>query len=128
MDTANTHYRVRHCLNCPGDAEYYCVTCPADLCTSCKEGHVEDIYVKDHDVVIFSKKFNCMSQKFCTRHPRKCCIMYCENCKLPVCNHCKEHKQHKTVNIRKTFENNENNTGHRLTSLDTKVYFTRESF
>lgn len=104
MDAANTHYRVRQCSRCPKDTEYYCVSCRADLCSSCKEGHVEDIHVKDHDVVIFSQKFNCMSQKCCTRHPRKCCIMYCENCKLPICNHCKEHKQHRTVNIRKTFE------------------------
>lgn len=60
MDIVNIYYRVCYCLNCLGDVEYYCVMCLVDFCIFCKEGYVEDIYVKDYDVVIFFKKFNCM--------------------------------------------------------------------
>nr|XP_034310533.1 uncharacterized protein LOC117684053 [Crassostrea gigas] len=58
METANLPCKVHQCSKCPGDTEYFCISCPCDLCPQCKENHVKDLKTIDHDVVSYRKKIN----------------------------------------------------------------------
>ncbi|XP_052681748.1 uncharacterized protein LOC128162550 [Crassostrea angulata] len=70
METASTPCKVHQCSKCPGDTEYYCVSCPCDLCPQCKENHVKDLQTIDHDVVSHRDKINYIpTQEICVRHP-----------------------------------------------------------
>ncbi|XP_065930892.1 uncharacterized protein [Magallana gigas] len=105
MDIARSPYRAHKCSKCPGDTEYYCVSCPCDLCPQCKENHVKDLQTIDHDVVSHRDKFNYIpKEEFCVRHPNMLLGMYCEPCELPVCFHCTQHKEHRTLDVRTIYK------------------------
>ncbi|XP_065939209.1 uncharacterized protein [Magallana gigas] len=96
MDPASTTYRVHHCSKCPGDTEYYCESCPCDLCQKCKENHVKNLQTIDHNVVSHHEKFNNIpTQEVCVRHPSHVYTKYCEPCQVPVCDSCFGHKSHR---------------------------------
>nr|XP_034305456.1 uncharacterized protein LOC105338987 [Crassostrea gigas]XP_034305458.1 uncharacterized protein LOC105338987 [Crassostrea gigas] len=58
MDTSSTPYKAHRCSKCPGDTEYYCVSCPCDLCPQCKENHFKNLKTIDHNVVTYREKLN----------------------------------------------------------------------
>ncbi|XP_052680950.1 uncharacterized protein LOC128161660 [Crassostrea angulata] len=96
MDPASTTYKVHQCSKCPGDTEYYCVSCPCDLCQKCKENHVKNLQTIDHNVVSHHEKFNNIpTQEICGRHPSHVYIKYCESSQVPVCDSCFGHKSHR---------------------------------
>ncbi|XP_052680949.1 uncharacterized protein LOC128161659 isoform X2 [Crassostrea angulata] len=96
MDPASTTYRVHQCSKCPGGTEYYCVSCPYDLCQKCKENHVKNLKTIDHNVATYRDKFNYIpKQEICVRHPSHVYIKYCEPCQVPVCDSCFDHKSHR---------------------------------
>ncbi|XP_065929650.1 uncharacterized protein [Magallana gigas] len=96
METASTPCKVHQCSKCPGDTEYYCVSCPCDLCPQCKENHVLDLQTIDHDVVSHRDKINFIpTQEICVRHPSHVYTKYCEPCQVPVCNSCSENQSHR---------------------------------
>lgn len=76
MDTAITPYKVCHCFYCPGDKEYYCDSCPCDLCHKCKEKHVKNLKTIDHNVKIYREKFNYIpDEELCGRVFVEHCIL-----------------------------------------------------
>nr|XP_034309355.1 uncharacterized protein LOC105323762 [Crassostrea gigas] len=96
METASTPCKVHQCSKCPGDTEYYCVSCPCDLCPQCKENHVKDLQTIDHDVVSHRDKINYIpTQEICVRHLSHVYIKYCEPCQVPVCDSCSEDQSHR---------------------------------
>ncbi|XP_065939296.1 uncharacterized protein [Magallana gigas] len=96
MDPASTTYRVHQCSKCQGDTEYFCESCPCDLCQKCKENHVKNLKTIDHNVVSHHEKFNDIpKQELCLRHPSHVYIKYCEPCQVPVCDSCFGHKSHR---------------------------------
>nr|XP_034309439.1 uncharacterized protein LOC117683733 [Crassostrea gigas] len=98
METASTPYKVHQCSKCPGDTEYYCVSCSCDLCPQCKENHVKDLKTIDHDVVSHRDKINYIpTQEICVRHPNHVYKKYCEPCQVPVCYHCRKHRNHRQL-------------------------------
>nr|XP_034309358.1 uncharacterized protein LOC105323482 [Crassostrea gigas] len=100
METASTPCKVHQCSKCPGDTEYYCVSCPCDLCPQCKENHVKDLQTIDHDVVSHRDKINyILTQEICVRHPSHVYSKYCEPCQVPVCYHCRKHRNHRQLVI-----------------------------
>ncbi|XP_065929645.1 uncharacterized protein [Magallana gigas] len=100
METASTPCKVHQCSKCPGDTEYYCVSCPCDLCPQCKENHVKDLQTIDHDVVSHRDKINYIPrQEICVRHPSHAYRKYCEPCQVPVCYHCRKHRNHQQLVI-----------------------------
>ncbi|XP_052693220.1 uncharacterized protein LOC128171493 [Crassostrea angulata] len=104
MGTTSTPCRVHQCSMCQGDTEYFCVSCPCDLCPQCKENHVKDLNTIDHDVVTYSEKLNSnKKEECCVRHPCMLIGMYCEPCELPVCFNCTQHKGHRLLDIRKEY-------------------------
>nr|XP_034309985.1 uncharacterized protein LOC105324394 [Crassostrea gigas]XP_034309986.1 uncharacterized protein LOC105324394 [Crassostrea gigas]XP_034309987.1 uncharacterized protein LOC105324394 [Crassostrea gigas]XP_034309988.1 uncharacterized protein LOC105324394 [Crassostrea gigas]XP_034309990.1 uncharacterized protein LOC105324394 [Crassostrea gigas]XP_034309991.1 uncharacterized protein LOC105324394 [Crassostrea gigas]XP_034309992.1 uncharacterized protein LOC105324394 [Crassostrea gigas]XP_03430999 len=101
METASTPCKVHQCSKCPGDTEYYCVSCPCDLCPQCKENHVKDLQTIDHDVVSHHDKTNYIpTQEICVRHPSHVYIKYCGPCQVPVCNSCSEDQSHRFKSFR----------------------------
>nr|XP_034320657.1 uncharacterized protein LOC105323903 [Crassostrea gigas]XP_034320658.1 uncharacterized protein LOC105323903 [Crassostrea gigas]XP_034320660.1 uncharacterized protein LOC105323903 [Crassostrea gigas] len=105
MDTASSKYRIHQCSKCPGDTEYYCVSCPCDLCPQCKENHVKDLQTIDHDVVSHRDKINYIpTQEICVRHPSHVYIKYCEPCELPVCFHCRKHRTHRQLDVKTAYK------------------------
>uniref|UniRef100_K1Q7T1 A-kinase anchor protein 9 n=1 Tax=Magallana gigas TaxID=29159 RepID=K1Q7T1_MAGGI len=105
METTSTPCKIHQCSKCPGDTEYYCVSCPCDLCPQCKENHVKDLQTIDHDVVSHRDKINYIpTQEVCVRHPSHVYIKYCEPCELPVCFHCTQHKEHTTLDVRTIYK------------------------
>nr|XP_034310377.1 uncharacterized protein LOC109620626 [Crassostrea gigas] len=100
METASIPCKVHQCSKCPGDTEYYCVSCPCDLCPQCKENHVKDLQTIDHDVVSHRDKINYIpTQEICVKHPSHVYIKYCEPCQVPVCYHCTQHRNHQQLVI-----------------------------
>ncbi|XP_052678138.1 uncharacterized protein LOC128159125 [Crassostrea angulata] len=96
MDPASTTYKVHQCSKCPGDTEYYCESCPCDLCQKCKENHVKNLQTIDHYVVSHHEKFNNIpTQEICGRHPSNVYRTYCEHCQVPVCNSLFRRKSHR---------------------------------
>nr|XP_034307934.1 uncharacterized protein LOC117683150 [Crassostrea gigas] len=96
MDPASTTYKVHQCSKCTGDTEYYCESCPCDLCQKCKENHVKNLQTIDHYVVSHHEKFNNIpTQEICVRHSSHVYIKYCEPCQVPVCDSCFGHKSHR---------------------------------
>ncbi|XP_052678994.1 uncharacterized protein LOC128159835 [Crassostrea angulata] len=96
MDPASTTYKVHQCSKCPEDTEYYCESCPCDLCQKCKENHVKNLTTIDHYVVSHYEKFNNIpTQEICVRHRSHVYIKYCEPCQVPVCYSCFGHKSHR---------------------------------
>lgn len=110
MDSPVSQYRIRHCFKCEDDAEFYCASCPCNMCFLCKERHAVGIHTKDHVVMIYREKFNHIPLKeTCVRHPGTVYGMYCEYCKSSLCHFCKKlpkHKKHKNqhIDIRKAYE------------------------
>nr|XP_034310329.1 uncharacterized protein LOC105330472 [Crassostrea gigas]XP_034310330.1 uncharacterized protein LOC105330472 [Crassostrea gigas]XP_034310331.1 uncharacterized protein LOC105330472 [Crassostrea gigas]XP_034310332.1 uncharacterized protein LOC105330472 [Crassostrea gigas]XP_034310333.1 uncharacterized protein LOC105330472 [Crassostrea gigas]XP_034310334.1 uncharacterized protein LOC105330472 [Crassostrea gigas]XP_034310335.1 uncharacterized protein LOC105330472 [Crassostrea gigas] len=100
METASTPCKVHQCSKCTGDTEYYCVSCPCDLCPQCKENHVKDLQTIDHDVVSHRDKIIYIpTQEICVRHSSHVYIKYCEPCQVPVCYHCTQHRNHRQLVI-----------------------------
>uniref|UniRef100_K1PQI9 Tripartite motif-containing protein 3 n=1 Tax=Magallana gigas TaxID=29159 RepID=K1PQI9_MAGGI len=96
MDPASTTYRVHKCSKCPGGTEYYCESCPCDLCQKCKQNHVKNLKTIDHTVATYRDKFNYIpKQELCVRHPSNVYRKYCEPCQVPVCDSCFGHKSHR---------------------------------
>ncbi|XP_065939210.1 uncharacterized protein [Magallana gigas] len=96
MDPASTTYKVHQCSKCPGGTEYYCESCPCDLCQKCKENHVKNLKTIDHNVATFRDKFNYIpKQEICVRHSSNVYRKYCELCQVPVCDSCFGHKSHR---------------------------------
>nr|XP_011445835.3 uncharacterized protein LOC105341171 [Crassostrea gigas] len=105
MEIASTPCKVHQCSKCPGDTEYYCISCPCDLCPQCKENHVKDLQTIDHNVVSHRDKINYIpTQEICLRHPSHVYIKYCEPCQVPVCYHCKEHINHRQLEVGTSYE------------------------
>eukprot|EP00105_Crassostrea_gigas_P043478 XP_019927626.1 PREDICTED: uncharacterized protein LOC105339862 isoform X2 [Crassostrea gigas] len=101
MNTVGTAYKVLQCSNCPGNTEYYCKSCPCDLCLRCKEKHVKDLKTEEHNVGTFGEKINPIpTQEICVRHPNKVYEKYCEICQIPVCVSCSEDNSHRFGNER----------------------------
>nr|XP_034318682.1 uncharacterized protein LOC105324463 isoform X2 [Crassostrea gigas] len=104
IDETCIKYRVYQCSKCPGDTEYFCVSCPCSLCPQCKENHVKDFKTIDHDVVSHRDKINYIpTQEICVRHPSYVSKKYCEPCQVPVCYHCRKHRNHRQVDIRSSY-------------------------
>nr|XP_019928081.2 uncharacterized protein LOC105341154 [Crassostrea gigas] len=102
---ASITYRVNLCSKCPKHTEYYCESCPCDLCLKCKENHVIDLKTVDHQIMAYRDKFNYISnEEICVRHPSNVYIKYCEPCNLPVCYFCTIHKKHKIVEFITSFK------------------------
>lgn len=106
MGEASYPYRVHRCSKCPGDTQYYCESCPRNMCPQCKENHLTDLKTIDHNVLTYRDKVNHIpTQESCLRHPSKVYRMYCEPCQVPACGYCQNHKKHSMKNVKTAYKN-----------------------
>lgn len=105
MSALSNSYKLRQCSKCLGNFEYYCASCPCDLCPQCNENHMNDQETLDHNVMIYAEKYSYIpKQEFCLRHPHNVYEMYCKPCERPVCNYCTEPEAHKKISLIKAYE------------------------
>lgn len=105
MDITSSVYKVRQCSKCFGNTEFFCLSCPCDLCSRCSENHVCNHTVFEQDIMICREKLNSIpKQDMCVRHPRNVCEKYCEQCNIFICQHCTGHRKHPTQEGRKAYE------------------------
>ncbi|XP_052683131.1 uncharacterized protein LOC128163541 [Crassostrea angulata] len=126
METASTPCKVHQCSKCPGDTEYYCVSCPCDLCPQCKENHVKDLQTIDHDVVSHRDKINYIpTQEICVRHPSKVYTKYCEPCQVPTCYHCRKHRNHRQLDVGTSYETKRQQHRGTINTISSEALFYR---
>lgn len=105
MHTKSSQHRVKQCSMCLLETEFVCESCSCELCSQCKENHVNDLVTVDHNIETYREKNHIIStNEICTRHPSNDYTKYCEPCELPVCFHCTEHSEHKKLDVRTAIE------------------------
>lgn len=105
MDTTDIQCRVRQCSKCPRDTEYYCASCPCELCGQCKENHVQDLKTIDHNVIVYFGKYdNITNQEIYARVPSNVNGKWCELCDLYDCSYCVKQNKHSTIYTRNISE------------------------
>lgn len=105
METTNVQYIVNQCSKCPGDTEYYCASCPCELCGQCKENHVQDLKTIDHNVIAYFGKFdNITNKEIYARVPSNVNGKWCELCELYDCSYCVKQNKHSTIYARNISE------------------------
>lgn len=108
MDATNTKYRIRQCSKCPGDLEYFCVTCTSDLCLECNRNHMTMNLKFNKDmcnVIIYREKSNYLKKhEICERHPNNVYTKYCELCRIPICTDCTDHRNHRQTGVGTAYE------------------------
>lgn len=106
MESKTSQCRVRHCSLCPGDTQFFCLTCTKNFCPLCKENHVYDFETDDHIVVLFHEKDRrdiIIKHKTCAKH-QKYIEKYCKTCEIPICAQCSEHETHKLNYFKNVYE------------------------
>lgn len=105
MEITNKTYRVYQCSKCLEDTEYFCLSCPCDLCPRCCEDHVHDHKIIEQNIMICREKISTtLKQDMCKEHKKQFYEKYCEPCDLLICNHCTGHKKHRKQEVRIAFE------------------------
>nr|XP_022312411.1 tripartite motif-containing protein 45-like isoform X1 [Crassostrea virginica] len=94
MDTMTSYQsRAQHFVECDecedNPANFFCKTCPGNLCEKCKSQHKIRKITKNHEI----KEFGTDNEElvdflYCSDHIRKRIECYCDPCKKPVCTDC----------------------------------------
>lgn len=99
----------------------HCVVCITHLCQACERNHSLD-RSKEHYIVSFTRRR--LTPK-CQIHSTTVCEFYCEQCDLAICKQCassSEHKDHKFVDILKTYESKMTAIKRDLQELEKFIY------
>lgn len=99
------NYKIRQCSKCTRNTEYFCKSCPCELCRQCTENHIHDLTTIDHDVVVYRDTLNFIPDRnSCVKHGSIGNGLYCKNCQTPACLICVEHKEHSLLDVKEEFK------------------------
>ena len=100
LNNISSHVYVRHCCECQGECEYYCLTCEKNLCPECKMKHSMILDTKEHNITLYKYKNRILHfREPCKNHPNQLYEKYCDVCNLPFCVDCTEHKEHSNRDV-----------------------------
>ena len=73
---------------CNNPIEYHCNTCGENLCSRCKEAHLQNN--RHHSITEYANKLmpGSLSSPSCHEHNGKECICWCQRCGKTVCIDC----------------------------------------
>ena len=109
---------------CNNPIEYHCNTCGENLCSNCKQTHLQNHDTRHHSVVEYTKRLTpgSLSSLLCHEHNGKECVCWCQTCGKAACIDCvtKSHRGHefteletvlheKRVSLQKELNNLESN-------------------
>ena len=96
------------------DVKWFCKSCPASLCNTCKHRHETDRFLSKHTV---SERTGSVIRAFdsskikepCPKHPESEITVYCNDCGAACCMTCVEenHQRHAIVTIEKKYMESE---------------------
>ena len=88
---------------CNNPTKYHCNTCGENLCSTCKQTHLQNTNTKHHSVVEYTKRLTpgSLSSLLCHDHDGKECICWCQTCEKAACIDCvtKSHRGHQFTEL-----------------------------
>ncbi|XP_061167712.1 E3 ubiquitin-protein ligase TRIM71-like [Saccostrea echinata] len=100
MDTVTSAPDVRQCDLCETvEVEIHCDSCLANLCKSCVGAHMITDESKDHKLIKLQSRKSTRLYPECKYHNKQQCIMYCNQCEIPVCKMCLASDQHRSHQV-----------------------------
>lgn len=122
------NYKIRQCSKCTRNTEYFCKSCPCDLCRQCTENHIHDLTTIDHDVVVYRNTLNFIpNQNSCVTHSSIGYGLYCKNCQTPACSICFKHKEHRLLDVRTEYESMQKRLKEIIHTIKSVTLFQRSS-
>ncbi|XP_052694086.1 uncharacterized protein LOC128172333 isoform X3 [Crassostrea angulata] len=122
------NYKIRQCSKCTRNTEYFCKSCPCDLCRQCTENHIHDLTTIDHDVVVYRNTLNFIpNQNSCVTHGSISYGLYCKNCQTPVCLFCLEHKEHRLLDVKTEYESKQKHLKEIIHTIKSVTLFQRSA-
>ncbi|KAK3102447.1 hypothetical protein FSP39_011430 [Pinctada imbricata] len=112
--------------------EWYCITCPANLCEKCKVLHTSRKNFKQH-CVISREEYKSKTKKenenektvvsYCAVHRNNELTLTCVTCKVPVCSECivSKHNQHKFESLTSKLDKTKKNLSIYISKLEEKT-------
>lgn len=122
------NYKIRQCSKCTRNTEYFCKSCPCDLCRQCTKNHIHDFTTIDHDVVAYRDTLNFIpNQNSCVTHGSIGYGLYCKNCQTPACSFCLEHKEHRLLDVRTEYESKQKRLKEIIHTIKSVTLFQRSA-
>nr|XP_022312558.1 tripartite motif-containing protein 45-like isoform X1 [Crassostrea virginica] len=104
-------YSAQHFVECDqceeNPAQYFCKTCPGQLCKECKTDHKNRKITKNHEITELNTKNEAFfGPLFCSDHITKQIQCFCVHCKIPLCTECiiESHNGHAFQKLTKTYK------------------------
>ena len=83
-------YNMIITCRCGNPTEHYCNTCGENLCSNCKETHLQDDETRQHFIVEYTEKLmpGQASNRLCPYHNGQVYTKWCKTCKKAACIDC----------------------------------------
>ena len=110
---------------CTNPTEYHCNTCGENLCSSCKQTHLQNYDTRHHSVVEYTKRLTpgSLSILLCHEHNGKECVCWCQTCVKAACIGCvtKSHRGHEFAELETVLQQKRTSMQKELNNLESNV-------